>query len=293
MPKIVIDEIDNTSPGSSAENFDVVYIPGFVNVAAIGAGGECIAPRVPTLFTSVDAFNTLCGTAPATFDRPQYFRSLNSDKTIGFANDAVPSNGVMFEAGDSDPSYIMAKELLAAGLNVVYERVNPDRVVKYQDVSIEDFTEQLDVDEVNTYGQQILLHIPAYRPISSSVAPVFFKHVESKVSITAGVTFYKCNEEFANPDTLEVPFDKMSDYDKTFTTVSLSGNATEEEEYGIEKDTAGNYFVVPTSKLYINSCAYYSADGTDDSAGLPLVLDSAGDIITSNKPVITAIDTSE
>ena len=32
MPKIVITEIDETTPGVFAESTDVVYIPGFVNL---------------------------------------------------------------------------------------------------------------------------------------------------------------------------------------------------------------------------------------------------------------------
>ena len=37
MPKIVITEVDNTSPGVLSESTDVVYIPGFVNLCIYSA----------------------------------------------------------------------------------------------------------------------------------------------------------------------------------------------------------------------------------------------------------------
>lgn len=139
MPKIVITEIDETTPGVVAESTDVVYIPGFVNLAddsLYNEKGEYVGIEVntPTLFTNVSQFQSLCGYKPATFPSRQLysFKQLEvTDPTTGtvtyetaFDSNCIPYHDVMFEAGAADPAYIMAKELLASGLNVVYERVN-------------------------------------------------------------------------------------------------------------------------------------------------------------------------
>lgn len=123
MPYIEITEIDNTSPGVLSEDLDVVYIPGFVDTTQSclqDKSGEYIGikSRVPTLFTSVSSFTTLCGTKPLQFSEKQPYPA--------FSPNAFPPEGCMFNEGDYDPSYIMAKELLSAGLNVLYERINPD-----------------------------------------------------------------------------------------------------------------------------------------------------------------------
>ena len=73
MPKIVITEVDNTSPGVLSESTDVVYIPGFVNLdrqtnsGLYNSAGEYVGIKVhePTLFTSISTFESLCGAEPA------------------------------------------------------------------------------------------------------------------------------------------------------------------------------------------------------------------------------------
>ena len=132
MPRIEIIEKDETSAGVYAEATDVVYIPGFVDVTQ-----EClfdddgnyvgIEANKPTLFTTVKQFESLCGKRAAVFDKAQLYSDLQSTTATGFtgfSNAATPYHRVMFQAGQEDPSYIMAKEYLNAGLNVLYERVN-------------------------------------------------------------------------------------------------------------------------------------------------------------------------
>ena len=143
MPKITITEIDETKPGVSSESTDVVYIPGFVNLNQTclydndeksPTYGEYIGleANTPTLFTSVAQFETLCGTEPAVFVKAQEYASLYNvsvkDKVPkpAFEVTSFDSTQVLFNAGDSDPAYIMAKELLASGISVMYERVNND-----------------------------------------------------------------------------------------------------------------------------------------------------------------------
>mgnify|MGYP002520951177 CR=1 FL=1 len=128
MPKIEIVEQDLTSPGTFSENTDVAYIPGFVDVKNNFNNADyknALPLNVPTLFTSVASFESRCGQQPAKFATTQYYKDIGG-MNKGFDEVAVPYNGVMFAEGDADPAYVMAKELLSMGLNVLYERVNPD-----------------------------------------------------------------------------------------------------------------------------------------------------------------------
>ncbi len=125
MPKIVITEQDLTRPGSNTENTDVAYIPGFVDVENnFSDYSKALEKGKPTLFTSVQEFEDKCGKKGARFTSAQYFKQVGGGFGTGFADNAVPYNGVMFAANTEDPAYVMAKELLAKGLNVMYERVN-------------------------------------------------------------------------------------------------------------------------------------------------------------------------
>jgi hypothetical protein len=135
MPKIEINELDLTTPGVASESTDVVYIPGFVNIdqdclytnkstdPKTFVRGDYIGLKAfkPHLFTSVAEFNSLCGKVAPTFAEDQLYSDLGIDK---FDSNAIPEDGIMFEEGTADPSYVMAKELLAAGISVLYERVN-------------------------------------------------------------------------------------------------------------------------------------------------------------------------
>ena len=89
MPKITINEKDYTSSGEINSSNVVVYIAG-VN----GTGGSLKA-GVPTLFTTLTSFTESVGTSPKNF----------SSTTVK----------------DYDKSYIMAYELLTAGMQVIYE----------------------------------------------------------------------------------------------------------------------------------------------------------------------------
>lgn len=135
MPYIEIIEKDETTPGPVAEQTDVVYIPGLVDITQNclkNKDGEYVGikPNTPTLFTSVRQFESLCGTRPATFAEDQYYNDLDEVLTdgsiVGFDIDAIPFHRRMFSKGDADPSYIIAKECLSSGLSVLYERINGD-----------------------------------------------------------------------------------------------------------------------------------------------------------------------
>ncbi len=188
MPKIVITEVDNTTPGTLSEDFDVVYIPGFVDtslselhkITKDEEGKEVIGDYIgieahqPTLFTSVKAFQSLCGKSPVRFQKDQMYKELNTapvtDKQgkevkaakVGFTNDSVPFDGVMFKKGDADPSYVMAVELLNQGLNVLFERVNDDS----KEVEVTTTPDDWSTTYSTHYGT-----FNGFRTITAAVAP--------------------------------------------------------------------------------------------------------------------------
>ena len=137
MPKIQILEKDETTPGVVSESTDVVYVPGFVDfdqnclyatenglVPESAEGRKTytgITPRVPMLFSSVSDFESKCGKHPVKFSAYNKYTTLPaafSDKSYmtGQSGDLV-----MFEY---DPGYTYAKELLSAGLLVMFECMN-------------------------------------------------------------------------------------------------------------------------------------------------------------------------
>lgn len=191
MPKIEIRELDLTTPGVNAEDFNVVYIPGFVDIrqrCLYNSEGTYIGLEVntPTLFTSVNQFETLCGPKGAVFDSVQDYRSLNTENAEGFAPEAVPYHNIMFRKGEMDPSYIMAKELLSAGLNVLYERVNGDG--EYIPVT----SQPADWD---TSYSQYSYEAEWMDLIKSSVAPGLYKRMNFGDVIDLSTIYYKGVED--------------------------------------------------------------------------------------------------
>jgi len=119
MSKIYINEVDLTTvERTSSDGTDIVYVPGFSSLANVTNGAEV---GVPVLCKTIAEFNTAFGTKPAVFAETQAY-------PMQFDSYAVPTvggvNSPMFAAGAPDPSYIFAKELLALGIPVLYERVN-------------------------------------------------------------------------------------------------------------------------------------------------------------------------
>ena len=127
MQRVIIREQDLTSNGVADEITDVVFVPGFSNATGVDAAG----PMIPTLCSSLADFNAYFGSVPPTFEEDQYYPVAGSS-TYGFGELALPeTEGVgeegnipWMDAGTPDPSYIYAKELITAGLSVVYMRVN-------------------------------------------------------------------------------------------------------------------------------------------------------------------------
>lgn len=141
MPKIVITEQDLTSPGVVDESFDVVYIPGYVasdNTELWDFGEDDTAkdyvytglkPNVPTLFKSVKEFEAKCGKYALSFGITTYSNiTVPSDSNVKEVETTTARTASTEEVPGGlnttvDTSYLLAKELLAAGIPVVYENI--------------------------------------------------------------------------------------------------------------------------------------------------------------------------
>lgn len=149
MDRIIITEQDLTTNNITEEQIvDIVFVPGFSNAS----GTTPVDPYVPTLCTSVSEFESYFGTTPAVFASDQEYPTLFSDSAKPLAGiGAVDKEGntvyaEMFEKGAFDPSYIYAKELLYAGLPVMYYRCNEvtSATDKSYDVTVEHFYDVLE-----------------------------------------------------------------------------------------------------------------------------------------------------
>lgn len=100
--KIIVQEVDETLPIGSGSSSDIVYVPGL--------GDELISAEyknVPILCSTVEEFETYFGSTPYKFKEEESF------------------SDVKVRPGEYDKSYIYAKELLNAGLSVLYEDISP------------------------------------------------------------------------------------------------------------------------------------------------------------------------
>ncbi len=101
--KIIVQEEDQTRPRGSGVSSDIVYVPGL-------ASEFCPAEyqNKPLLCSTIDEFEAYFGSEPYKFP----------------ADEQVSKCAV--KKGDYDKSYIYAKELINAGLTVLYENITPD-----------------------------------------------------------------------------------------------------------------------------------------------------------------------
>lgn len=100
--KIIVQEVDETRPRGAGASSDIVYVPGLCN--------EFVSAEyrnIPTLCSTVDEFESYFGADPYRF---------TAEETV---------HGVSVHTGDLDKSYIYAKELINAGLTVLYEAICP------------------------------------------------------------------------------------------------------------------------------------------------------------------------
>lgn len=127
MNRILINEVDQTTVSPRyVEGTDIVYIPGFSS--ALDSSASAVKVKNPTLCTSVRDFEAKFGVTPPLFALDQYYPVADGTHH-GFSVNAIPSYSestptTWFKAGDPDPSYMYAKELLSMGIPVIYERLN-------------------------------------------------------------------------------------------------------------------------------------------------------------------------
>lgn len=238
MPKIIIVESDQTRAGVFAESTDVVYIPGFVDVTQFDSVDKPLEINRPHLFTSLNEFESLCGSRGGVFKTPQYYRDISTLERPGFSSVAIPYSGVMFSANTVDPSYVMAKELLAAGLNVLYERVNPDETFgpEFKGTEPEDWTD---------HKTEYQVRATVYKHVTSSTPPEFFDPSEVKnTDIDNGVIkahgdaskdYY--TRHVVNNTKLQFFRENGNAYDETKTYYVRSSSA-----YGFAEDQATETF---------------------------------------------------
>ena len=99
--KIIIQEDNQTRPLGAGTSSDIVYVPGLANETATSL-------NTPVLCSSLDEFEKYFGTEPYVFTEEDLLTQY-------------PTNG--YKVGDYDKSYIYAKELINAGISVMYENV--------------------------------------------------------------------------------------------------------------------------------------------------------------------------
>ena len=235
MPYIEIVEKDETSAGAFAENFDVVYIPGLVDTTQIDLWDDTkyvgLAKNEPTLFTSVNDFEALCGKIGYVFTSEQKYADITTYTALteqpenwastytsyytkdgdtytkvtgtsaptfakdtyyemhGFEAEAIPFDGVMFKAKTVDPSYVMAKELLASGLNVVYERIN-NEIPDYQLLKTEPADWSTKYNE-KYYTKSTTSNGDTYRLVTGDTAPDFAENTYYEVGNIKLIDIYK------------------------------------------------------------------------------------------------------
>ena len=118
MARIVIKESDLTTPIIAGNSSEVVYVPGFgTNNRNYLNASTAVGKGTPTLCRTVAEFNAYFGSIPAVFSQDQPYPE-------NFSENSKNNAGVMFGANTVDPSYVYAKELINAGIPVLYERLN-------------------------------------------------------------------------------------------------------------------------------------------------------------------------
>lgn len=120
--KIKIQEVDKTTAaGRGIDSSDIAFIPGF------SSSGSAVK-NTPVLCYTVREFEAAFGTQP---------QRLSSVDVANYKDQG-------FVAGDPDRSYIIAKELLSAGMPVIYSNVvdenGIDKLVVTASTATDDFT---------------------------------------------------------------------------------------------------------------------------------------------------------
>lgn len=106
--KIIIQEADETTPKGSGTSSDVAYIPGL-------AVADAKSKNVPVLCNTVSDLEASFGAEP-------YTMTARDVTDVGIEH--------TYKVGDYDKSYLYAKELLNAGMSVIYENITAENAVQ-------------------------------------------------------------------------------------------------------------------------------------------------------------------
>lgn len=105
--KIIIQEVNETTPRGSGSSSDVAYVPGL-------AVDSASSKNTPVLCSTISEFESYFGKTPY----------VMTDDDIRTQLDHT------YKVGDYDKSYLYAKELINAGMSVVYENITSESDVK-------------------------------------------------------------------------------------------------------------------------------------------------------------------
>ena len=192
MERIIITEQDLTIDTLPEDVTDIVYVPGF-------STNSSLTPFTPTLCSTLQEFNNLVGSSAPVFETDQkYIAAENSIAGLngrGFDQASIPvasgsiegSEQVWFAAGTVDPSYVFAKELVSAGIPVLYEKVNEGLSTTsstsepyYYGISVVDmyraFMERIFTIDINESGlavSNLLTKDYNYKYLTSGGYPIF------------------------------------------------------------------------------------------------------------------------
>ena len=110
MPNIIIREVDLTTPGvNEVVTTNTAYIPGYAVTGPV---------NTPTLCETVEEFESIFGLMPYVFKNDQ-----THEEDIVTGEDTKTITIIDTYAGDYEKSYIYAKQILRAGVPVLFERV--------------------------------------------------------------------------------------------------------------------------------------------------------------------------
>lgn len=105
--KIIIQEVNETTPKGSGTSSDVAYVPGLAVDAAT-------SKNVPVLCSTISEFESYFGKEPYVMKEEDIRTQI--DHT--------------YQVGDYDKSYLYAKELINAGMSVIYENITSTTELK-------------------------------------------------------------------------------------------------------------------------------------------------------------------
>ena len=105
--KIIVQEVNETTPRGSGVSSDIAYVPGLAVESAI-------SKNTPVLCNTIAEFEANFGAEPY----------------IMTANDVNIQLEHKYNIGDYDKSYVYAKELINAGMSVIYENITAESEFK-------------------------------------------------------------------------------------------------------------------------------------------------------------------